>query len=53
MFLASRNKPLGLLANTLRHELSNGKPPNIKPFVPSEYGLPSDFVLTNYTKMKG
>lgn len=48
--------PKGLffrLANTLVHQKSNGKPENMKPFVPTEYGLSADFVLTNYTKMKG
>lgn len=37
----------------LVHYKSNGKPQNYKPFNPVEHGLPSDFVLTNYTKMKG
>lgn len=32
---------------------SNGKPQQMKPFDPVEHGLPADFVLTNYTKMKG
>lgn len=32
---------------------SNGKPQKLKPFDPVEHGLPADFVLTNYTKMKG
>lgn len=32
---------------------SNGKPPQMKPFNPVEHGLKPDFVLTNYTKMKG
>lgn len=32
---------------------SNGKPQKMKPFDPVSHGLPADFVLTNYTKMKG
>ena len=32
---------------------SNGKPPSMKPFNPVEHGLSEDFVLTNFTKMKG
>lgn len=32
---------------------SNGKPQKMKIFDPVEHGLPADFVLTNYTKMKG
>lgn len=32
---------------------SNGKPPAMKPFEPTEHGLTADFVLTNFTKMKG
>lgn len=32
---------------------SNGKPKNMKPFDPLDHGLPKDFILTNYTKMKG
>ena len=31
----------------------NGKPPAMKPFDPVEHGLEADFVLTNFTKMKG
>jgi hypothetical protein len=31
----------------------NGKPPAMKRFDPLDYGLTSDFVLTNFTKMKG
>ena len=31
----------------------NGKPPARKPFDPVEHGLDSNFVLTNFTKMKG
>jgi len=33
--------------------LASGKPPLVRPFVPAEHGLKEDFVLTNYTKMKG
>ena len=33
--------------------ISNGKPPSMKPFNPVEHGLNQDFVLTNFTKMKG
>jgi len=40
------------LARTL-NGLTSGKPPPVKPFVPAEHGLREDFVLTNYTKMKG
>lgn len=32
---------------------SNGSPPAMRPFRPEEHGLSSDFVLTNFTKMKG
>ena len=32
---------------------SNGKPPPMKPFEPVEHGLDANFVLTNFTKMKG
>ena len=32
---------------------SKGKPPKMNPFSPQDHGLPHDFVLTNYTKMKG
>lgn len=32
---------------------SNGKPPPMKPFEPVEHGLEANFVLTNFTKMKG
>lgn len=32
---------------------SNGKPKPMKPFNPLDHGLPKDFILTNYTKMKG
>ena len=31
----------------------NGKPAQMKPFVPTEHGLSADFILTNFTKMKG
>ena len=31
----------------------NGKPPPMKPFDPVEHGLSPNFVLTNFTKMKG
>jgi hypothetical protein len=31
----------------------NGKPRAMKPFDPVEHGLKNDFVLTNFTKMKG
>ena len=41
------------LAQTLVQYKSNGKPENLKPFNPLDHGLSSDFVLTNYTKMKG
>jgi|JI6StandDraft_1071083.scaffolds.fasta_scaffold13653_7 hypothetical protein len=40
------------LARTL-YRAASGKPPQVKPFLPAEYGLKEDFVLTNYTKMKG
>jgi hypothetical protein len=32
---------------------SNGKQVKMKPFNPAEHNLPPDFILTNYTKMKG
>lgn len=32
---------------------SNGKPPPTRPFDPVEHGLRSDYILTNFTKMKG
>ena len=32
---------------------SNGKPPAMAPFDPTQHGLDSNFVLTNFTKMKG
>lgn len=32
---------------------TNGEPPRMKPFDPVEHGLKADFVMTNYTKMKG
>ena len=32
---------------------NNGKPKLMKPFQPLDYGLSKDFVLTNFTKMKG
>ena len=31
----------------------NGKPPKMKPFNPLDHGLSADFILTNFTKMKG
>lgn len=47
-----------VLNQTLRRLFStsgtnNGKPKPMKPFEPLEYGLSKDFVLTNFTKMKG
>lgn len=51
MFLIFKKHNI-MLAN-LRYYLTNGKPPKIKPFVPEDHGLSTDFVLTNYTKMKG
>ena len=32
---------------------SNGKPPALAPFDPTQHGLDANFVLTNFTKMKG
>ena len=32
---------------------SNGKPPALAPFDPTQHGLDGNFVLTNFTKMKG
>ena len=32
---------------------ANGKPPSLPRFKPEEHGLRADFVLTNFTKMKG
>ena len=37
----------------LKQFFSHGKPPNQEPFNPSQYGLSSDFIMTNFTKMKG
>lgn len=37
----------------LKQFISHGKPPQMKPFDPLKYGLTSDFVMTNFTKMKG
>ena len=32
---------------------ANGKPPPRAPFEPTQHGLDGNFVLTNFTKMKG
>lgn len=37
----------------LKQFFSHGKPPKKEPFDPVKYGLSSDFVMTNFTKMKG
>jgi len=34
-------------------KVKNGRPPMMTPFNPVEHGLSSDFILTNFTKMKG
>lgn len=39
--------------NTYAFSLDNGQPPNIPPFKPEDHGLSSDFIMTNFTKMKG
>lgn len=45
------------LTGKLKHGFSefptNGSPPAMGPFRPEEHGLSSDFILTNFTKMKG
>lgn len=52
MIFGLKNKFKNLLLPIVQYK-SNGKPHNIKPFDPVDHGLPADFVLTNYTKMKG
>ena len=32
---------------------ANGKPPPVAPFDPVKHGLDANFILTNFTKMKG
>ena len=32
---------------------ANGKPPSVPPFDPIQHGLDANFILTNFTKMKG
>jgi len=34
-------------------KVKNGRPPMMTPFNPVEHGLSSEFILTNFTKMKG
>ncbi len=34
-------------------KLDNGRPPVMAPFNPEDHGLSKDFILTNFTKMKG
>jgi hypothetical protein len=34
-------------------KILNGKPPILPPFNPIEHGLSKDFILTNFTKLKG
>lgn len=41
------------LTRLLAYSKSNGQPGQVRPFNPTEHGLPADFILTNYTKMKG
>jgi hypothetical protein len=45
------------LASRLGYSFStyppNGKPPPMPIFDPVDHGLRSDFILTNFTKMKG
>lgn len=41
---------LGLFSSV---KISNGRPPEMPPFNPVEHGLSQDFILTNFTKMKG
>ncbi len=33
--------------------MKNGRPVNCQPFNPVEHGLSEEFILTNFTKMKG
>ncbi len=35
------------------NKIDNGRPIELAPFKPEDHGLSSDFVLTNFTKMKG
>ena len=35
------------------NKVDNGRPPNQIPFKPEDHGLSHDFILTNFTKMKG
>lgn len=48
-------KKIGLFNQYIKvmFSTSNGKPKADKPFHPPDYGLSPDFVLTNFTKMKG
>lgn len=34
-------------------KIKNGRPPIMPHFNPLDHGLSSDFILTNFTKMKG
>ena len=34
-------------------KIPNGRPPVMPPFDPVQHGLSKDFILTNFTKMKG
>jgi hypothetical protein len=40
-------------AYSLSNIVNNGKPPPLPRFDPVSHGLNADFVLTNFTKMKG
>jgi len=39
--------------NQFAFSLDNGQPPDLPPFKPEDHGLRPDFILTNFTKMKG
>ena len=41
------------VAYSLSSKVNNGKPPPLPRFDPVSHGLSADFVLTNFTKMKG
>jgi hypothetical protein len=39
--------------NKYAFSLDNGQPPNLPPFKPEDHGISPDFIMTNFTKMKG
>jgi hypothetical protein len=57
IFMMRVSSGLKGIASRLRYSFgsfpSNGKPPPVPRFDPADHGLRSDYILTNFTKMKG